>query len=82
MLGNEKVAGPHFWATDFAASSVDTVWSSMEEFQDLAMRFAASVLLPGTTGTAFLLMMDLVGLVTFLFGKRMEPGVTLVLPKF
>ena len=38
----------HFRATDFAAPSVDTVWSSMEEFQDLPMRFAASVLLPGT----------------------------------
>ena len=48
-LGNEKVAGPPFWATDFAVPSADTLRSSMEEFQDLAMRFAASVLLPGTT---------------------------------
>ena len=40
--GNEKA---HFQTTDFAAPSVDTVWCSMEKFQDLAMRFAASIVL-------------------------------------
>ena len=64
----------HFRATDFAAPILDTVWSSMEKFQDLAMRLAVSVLLPGTTWTAFLLLMDLNCPITFLFGKRMEPS--------
>ena len=38
----------HFRATDFAAPMVVTVWSSDDEFQALAMRLAARVLLPGT----------------------------------
>ena len=41
---------------------VVTVWSSMDEFQALAMRLAANVLLPGTGWVAFPQFMDLVGL--------------------
>ena len=33
----------HFWAIDLAASMVVTVWSSVVEFQALAMRSAAKV---------------------------------------
>ena len=37
----------HFWATDLAAPMVVTVWNLVDEFQALAMRLAAIVLLPG-----------------------------------
>ena len=39
---------------------VVTVWSSVDEFQALAMRLAARVLLPGTGCVAFEELMDLV----------------------
>ena len=60
----------HFWATVLAAPRVVTVWSSVDEFQALAMRLAANVLLPGTGWVAFLQFMDLVGLMMDLLGKR------------
>ena len=63
----------HFWATDFAAPMVVTVCSSEEEFQALAMRLAARVLLPGTGWIAFTQLMDLVGLMMDLLGKRFLP---------
>ena len=37
---------------------VVTVWSSVDEFQALAMRLAARVLLPGTGWVAFVELMD------------------------
>jgi hypothetical protein len=46
---------------------------SSEEFQTLAMRLAARVLLPGTGWIAFTQLMDLVGLKMDLFGKRFLP---------
>ena len=49
---------------------VVTVWSSMDEFQALAMRLAANVLLPGTGWVAFPQFMDRVGLMMDLLGKR------------
>ena len=52
---------------------VVAVCSSEEEFQALAMRFAARVLLPGTGWIAFTQLMDLVGLMMDLFGKRFLP---------
>ena len=60
----------HFWATVLAAPMVVTVWSSMDEFQALAMRLAANVLLPGTGWVAFPQFMDRVGLMMDLLGKR------------
>ena len=59
----------HFRATDFAAPMVVTVWSSVDEFQALAMRLAARVLLPGTYCVAFVELMDLVCLMMDLSGK-------------
>ena len=59
----------HFWATVLAAPMVVAVCSSEEEFQALAMRFAARVLLPGTGWIAFTQLMDLVGLIIDLLGK-------------
>ena len=38
----------HFLAADFAAPRVVAVWSSVAEFQALAIRFTANVLFPGT----------------------------------
>ena len=52
---------------------VVAVCSSEEEFQALAMRFAARVLLPGTGWIAFVKLMDLVGLMMDLLGKRFLP---------
>ena len=49
---------------------VVTVWSSMDEFQALAMRLALNVLLPGTGWVAFEQLMDLVGLMMDLLVKR------------
>ena len=63
----------HFLATDFAAPIVVTVWSSVDEFQALAMRLAARVLLPGTGWVAFVELMDLVCLMMDLSGKRFLP---------
>ena len=51
----------HFLAASLAAPMVVTVWNSVAEFQDLAMRFAAKMLLPGTGQVAFKLLIDLVG---------------------
>jgi hypothetical protein len=48
---------------------VVTVWSSVDEFQALAMRLAARVLLPGTYCVAFVELMDLVCLIMDLSGK-------------
>ena len=48
---------------------VVTVWSSVDEFQALAMRLAARVLLPGTGCVAFVELMDLVCLMIDLTGK-------------
>ena len=45
------------------------VWSSVDEFQALAMRLAARVLLPGTYCVAFVELMDLVCLMMDLSGK-------------
>ena len=42
----------------------------MDEFQALAMRLAANVLLPGTGWVAFPQLMDRVGLMMDLLGKR------------
>ena len=42
----------------------------MDEFQALAMRLAANVLLPGTGWVAFPQFMDRVGLMMVLLGKR------------
>ena len=63
----------HFRATDFAAPMVVTVWSSVDEFQALAMRLAARVLLPGTGCVAFVELMDLVCLMVVLTGKSFLP---------
>ena len=63
----------HFRATDFAKPTVVTLWSSVDEFQALAMRLAAKVLLPGTGWVAFALLMDLVCLTIDLQGKRFLP---------
>ena len=63
----------HFWAADLAAPMVVAVCSSEEEFQALAMRLAARVLLPGTGWIAFTQLMDLVGLMMDLLGKRFLP---------
>ena len=52
---------------------VVTVWSSVDEFQALAMRLAARVLLPGTGWVAFVELMDLVCLMMDLSGKRFLP---------
>ena len=64
----------HFWATVLAAPTVVAVCSSEEEFQALAMRFAARVLLPGTGWIAFTQLMDLVGLMMDLSGKYFCQG--------
>ena len=52
---------------------VVTVWSSVDEFQALAMRLAARVLLPGTGCVAFVQLMDLVCLMVVLTGKSFLP---------
>ena len=49
----------HFRATDFAAPILVTVWNSVDEFQALAMRLVAKVLLPGTGWVAFAQLMDI-----------------------
>ena len=64
----------HFRATDLVAPMVVTVRSSVEEFQALAMRFAAKVLLPGTGWVAFRQLMDLVGLIVGLLGRDFCQG--------
>ena len=61
---------------------VVTVCSSEEEFQALAMRLAARVLLPGTGWIAFTQLMDLVGLMMDLLGKRYLPRGSLALLDF
>ena len=61
---------------------VVAVCSSEEEFQALAMRFAARVLLPGTGWIAFTQLMDLVGLMIDLLGKRNLPRGSLALFDF
>ena len=63
----------HFQATDFAAPRVVTVLSSIEEFQALAMRLAAKVLLPGIGWIALKQLADLVVLKMDLLGKRFLP---------
>ena len=63
----------HFCATVLAAPRVVTIWSSEDEFQALAMRLAAKVLLPVTGWIAFTQLMDLVGLKMDLSGKRFLP---------
>ena len=63
----------HFQATDFAAPRVVTVLSSIEEFQALAMRLAAKVLLPGIGWIALKQLADLVVLKMDLMGKRFLP---------
>ena len=63
----------HFQATDFAAPRVVTVLSSIEEFQALAMRLAAKVLLPGVGWIALKQLADLVVLKMDLMGKRFLP---------
>jgi hypothetical protein len=61
---------------------VVAVCSSEEEFQALAMRLAARVLLPGTGCVAFTQLMDLVGLIMDLSGKRFLPRGSLALLDF
>ena len=61
---------------------VVTACSSEEEFQVLAMRFAARVLLPGTGWIAFTQLMDLVALMMDLLGKRFLPRGSLALLDF
>ena len=61
---------------------VVTFCSSEDEFQALAMRLAARVLLPGTGWIAFTLLMDLVGLMMVLSGKRILPRGSLALLDF
>ena len=39
-----------FFGTDFAAPRVVAVWTSVAEYQALAMRFTANVLFTGTLG--------------------------------
>ena len=63
----------HFRAITFAAPTVVTVWSSVDEFQALAMRLAARVLFPGTGWVAFALLMDLVCVLMNLLGKKFMP---------
>ena len=58
------------------------VCSSEEEFQALAMRLAARVVLPGTGWIAFTQLMDLVGLMMDLLGKRFLPRGSLALFDF
>ena len=60
----------HFRAACLAAPMVVTVWSSVADFQVLAMRLAAKMFLPGTVWVALKLFMDLVGLMMDLSGKR------------
>ena len=61
---------------------VVTFCSSEDEFQALAMRFAARVLLPGTGWIAFTQFMDLVGLMMDLLGNRVLPRGSLALLDF
>ena len=61
---------------------VVTACSSEEEFQVLAMRFAARVLLPGTGWIAFTQLMDLVALMMDLLGKSFLPRGSLALLDF
>ena len=63
----------HFLAADFAAPRVVAVWSSVAEFQALAIRFTANVLFPGTLWVALLLLIDLVVLKMVLFGNGLVP---------
>ena len=72
----------HFRATNFAAPIVVTLWSSVDEFQALAMRLAARVLLPGTGWVAFKQLIDLVVLWMDLLGKRVLPRQSLALYDF
>ena len=58
---------------------VVTACSSEEEFQVLAMRLAARVLLPGTGWIAFTQLMDLVALMMDLLGKKFLPRGSLAL---
>ena len=52
---------------------VVTVWSSVDEFQALAMRLAARVFLPGTGCVAFVELMDLVCFMIDLTGNSFLP---------
>jgi hypothetical protein len=61
---------------------VVAVCSSEKEFQALAMRLAARVLLPGTGWITFTQLMDLVGLMMDLLGKRFLPRGSLALLDF
>ena len=61
---------------------VVTVFRSEEEFQALAMRLAARLLLPGTGWIAFMQLMDQVGLMMDLLGKRYLPRGSLALLDF
>ena len=56
--------------------------SSEEEFQALAIRLAARVLFPGTGWIAFTQLMDRVGLMMDLLGKRILPRGSLALFDF
>ena len=76
-----------FLDTDFAAPRVVSVWTSVAEYQALAMRFTANVLFTGTLGIrhsckTFLLLIDIVGLAMVLFGKRLVPTVSFALCDF
>ena len=66
QVGYEPTSG----AASLAAPMVVTVWSSVADFQVLAMRLAAKMFLPGTVWVALKLFMDLVGLMMDLLGKR------------
>ena len=61
---------------------VVTVFRSEEEFQALAMRLAARLLLPGTGWIAFMQLMDQVGLMMDHLGKRYLPRGSLALLDF
>ena len=80
--GHKSRFRAHFWSTVLAAPMVVAVCSSKEEFQALAMRFAARVLLPGTGWITFTQLMDLVDLMMDLSGRRNLPRGSLALLDF
>jgi hypothetical protein len=63
----------HLQAITFAAPTVVTVWSSVDEFQALALMLAARVLFLGTGWVAVALLIDLICLLMDLLGKRFLP---------
>ena len=78
QVGYEPTSG----AASLAAPMVVTVLSSVAKFHVLAMRLAAKMLLLGTGWVALKLLMDLVGLMMDLLGKKFLPRGSLALFDF